>query len=139
MDTSKDYYESVMRNFQTYGRGRSLEQFCRDEGADYKWIEKSKDQYGTPSKTRTTKVVRKTPQKSPDMIQLHFEPDQTEPPAEHQSIPLTDADAPRDTETAPKPQWKVASLRMTTPEGHEIEIKTSDPSAVSELLAKLTA
>ena len=29
MDTSKNYYDSVMRDFQTYGRGRTLEQYCR--------------------------------------------------------------------------------------------------------------
>ena len=31
MDTSKNYYDSVMRDFQTYGRGCTLEQHYRDE------------------------------------------------------------------------------------------------------------
>ncbi len=36
MDTSKDYYESFMHDFRMYGRRRTPEQFCRDEGADFK-------------------------------------------------------------------------------------------------------
>lgn len=34
METSKDYFESVIRDFKTYGRGRTLEQNCRDEAVD---------------------------------------------------------------------------------------------------------
>ncbi len=37
MDTSKDYYESFTRDSRMYGRGRIPEQFCRDEGADFKY------------------------------------------------------------------------------------------------------
>ena len=29
MDTSKNYYETVMRDFTMYARGRTLEQYCR--------------------------------------------------------------------------------------------------------------
>lgn len=32
MDTSQKYYESVMGDFKSYGRGRSREQFCRGGG-----------------------------------------------------------------------------------------------------------
>ena len=78
MDTSKNYYESVMRDFQTYGRGRTLEPYyCRDEGADYKWIEKMKELNGFPARG---KAEKKASSKSPDMIQLHFEPEPSEPP-----------------------------------------------------------
>lgn len=73
MDTSKDYYESVMRDFQTYGRGRTLEQYCRDEAVDFRWIEKAISKYGIPEKTKVVKTQKRTKSKSPDMIQLHFE------------------------------------------------------------------
>lgn len=36
MDTSQKYFESLMSDFKSYGRGRSLEQFCRDEAVDFK-------------------------------------------------------------------------------------------------------
>ena len=41
MDTSKNYYDSVMRDFQTYGRGRTLEQDYRDEAVDCKLLSAS--------------------------------------------------------------------------------------------------
>ena len=79
MDTSKNYYESVMRDLQTYGQGRTLEHYCRDEGADYKWIEKAKEPYGLPAKGKAAKAGKKSSSKSPDMIRLHFEPEPSAP------------------------------------------------------------
>ena len=73
MDTSKAYYESVMRDFRIYGRARSLEEYCRDEGADYRWIEKAKELYGVTTKGKSVKSGKKSVTKTPDMIQLHFE------------------------------------------------------------------
>ena len=32
METPKDYFEDVRRRFDTERRGRTLFQFCRDEG-----------------------------------------------------------------------------------------------------------
>ena len=71
IDTSKTCYESVMRDFQTYGRG-----------ADYRWIEKSKELYGVPAKGKSVKSGKKTVTKAPDMIQLHFEAESGETPVE---------------------------------------------------------
>ncbi len=34
MDTSKKYYEDKIRDFNKYRRGRTLAQFCKDEGID---------------------------------------------------------------------------------------------------------
>ena len=138
MDTSKDYYESVMRDFQMYGRGRTLEQYCRDEAVDYRWIEKAMSQYGVPEKTKAMKTQRKTKSKSPDMIQLHFEPEPENPtfPASAEDTATPELG----TEVSDNGKgWRVASLKVITPAGHEIEILTSNPSAVSELLMKLTA
>ncbi len=143
MDTSKNYYESVMRDFATYARGRSLEQYCREEAVDYKWMLKAQKQYGIPEKAKPTKTAKrpkeKTPEETPEMIQLHFESE-----GNGESIAERVAEVFRrepETEVTPPKQsrWSVTSLRMTTPSGYEIEIRTDNPAAVSELLAKLTA
>lgn len=137
MDTSKDYYESVMRDFQTYGRGRTLEHYCRDEAVDYKWIEKAKSLYGDQPKAKAVKPTRKDKDKSQDMIQLHFEPEPTEG-LDAQAAPTPETSPAEPAPPYAKPQWRVSSLRVMTPLGHEIEIRTSNPPAVTELLAKLT-
>lgn len=139
MDTSKDYYESVIRDFKTYGRGRTLEQYCRDEGADYKWIEKAAEQYGPVEKTKPAKPVRKTRSKSPDMIQLHFDSEPEDTTVPEQTKAATKEGSTSTEAEASESEWRVASLRLITPQGHEIEITTSNPSALSELLAKLNA
>ena len=139
MDTSKSYYESVMRDFQTYGRGRTLEHYCRDEGADYKWIEKAKELYGVPSKCKPARAGKKAGTKSTDMIQLHFEPEPPETQCADNVASATAIQEPATEEPSSKPGWSVAILKVMSPEGHEIEVRTSNPSAVSELLAKLTA
>ena len=141
MDTSKDYYESFMHDFRMYGRGRTLEQFCRDEGADFRWFEKAMNIYGGPSssKSKTAKGDRKAKAKPADMIRLHFDPEGDEPIVSCETASATDAASPQETGPVAGREWKVAGLTMITPGGHEIEIRTSNPSAVSELLAKLTA
>lgn len=140
MDTSKDYYESVMRDFAMYGRGRSLEQFCIDQAVNYRWLVKAQSQYGIPEKN-TTKTARRNKTKTPDMIQLHFEPEDRTDNAEAEK---PDVDTPANpeqtvTQDAIKGSWSIMSLMVMTPSGYEIEIRTDKPSAVSELLAKLTA
>ena len=62
----------MMRDFQTYGRGRTLEQYRRDEAGDYKWLTKAQSQYGTPEKTTKAKVARRNNTKTPNRIRLHF-------------------------------------------------------------------
>ncbi len=143
MDTSKNYYETVMRDFAMYARGHSLEQYCRDEAVDYKWLQKAQKQYGIPEKSKSTRTIKrskeKTPDETPEMIQLHFDPEDkadniTENVAEvlqpEPEVPVIQANTGK---------WSVTSLKVMTPSGHEIEIRTDKPSAVSELLVKLTA
>lgn len=134
--TSKDYYESVIQGYRLYARGRTLEQYCRDEGVDFKWLTKSQVLYGTPDDKPQKKTARK-PTKSKteaaDLIKLHYDEEVlpvegTGSTARRQSVSTT-AEA--------IPTWRVDSLRMTTPSGNEIEIRTTSPAAVSELLAKL--
>lgn len=134
MGTSKDYYETIMRDYQAYGRGRSLEQYCRDEGVDYKWIEKAKGQYSTPSSVQPSGKGKKN-RKSPGLVQLQVE-DEAEVTAKE---PAEAGSGPQPAEAAIAGTWKVLSLTVMTPRGHEIEIMTSDPEAVSELLSQFTA
>lgn len=143
MDTSKTYYESVMQDFAMYARGRTLEQYCRDQAVDYKWLLKAQKQYGIPEKSKPTKPARrtkeKTPDETPEMIQLHFDPEENSGNIAEKVAEVFRAEP--DTEVTPPhaAQWAVTSLSMTTPSGYEIEIRTDNPAAVSELLAKLTA
>lgn len=137
MDTSKNYYETVMRDFAMYARGRTLEQYCRDEAVDYRWLTKAQSQYGIPERNTKARSSRHSNANTPDMIQLHFEPeDNAEKMADKttEAKPM-DGDIPNDA----KGSWSVMSLTVKTPSGDEIEIRTDRPSAVSELLAKLSA
>lgn len=52
----KERFEQVMQNFNTYGKGRSLRSYCKDEDIDYKWVLDCKREY--PKETRT--AVQKT-------------------------------------------------------------------------------
>ena len=36
METSKAYFDDILSRFDVERRGRTLFQFCRDEGVDYK-------------------------------------------------------------------------------------------------------
>lgn len=137
MDTSKNYYESFMRDYQTYGRGRTLEQYCRDEGADFKWMEKAREQYGVPTfkKEKGSKRTKKSQDKPVDMIQLHFDSEENPTVNDQTENSAADTSEPRKSE---KKEWKITTLIILTPQGHEIEVRTSNWAAVSELLTKLT-
>lgn len=135
MDTSQKYYESVMSDFKSYGRGRSLEQFCRDEAVDFKWLVKAKELYGDIENARLPKSSKHKKAKSPDLIRLHFDNESEVMETNAESENTKDKEDCK-TEEA---QWRVSNLRLVTPGGHEIEIKASDPGAVCELLTTLSA
>ena len=143
MDTSKNYYETVMRDFAMYARGRTLEQYCRDEAVDYKWLQKAQKQYGIPDKGKTTKIIKrskeKTQDETPEMIQLHFKPEDNADNIAEKMAEVFQSEPEAPAKQPVQEQWAVTSLKMTTPSGYEIEIRTDRPAAVSELLAKLTA
>lgn len=132
--TSKEYYESLIRNYRMYSRGRSIEQYCRDEAVDIKWFEKAQAQYGTPADKPQKKSTRKTKADPTDLIRLHFDDDTAAIQVAANEVNKTD-DTNDSMETERK--WTVTSLRITSPMGNEIEITASTPSAVTELLTKL--
>lgn len=137
MDTSKDYYEAVMRDFKLYARGRSLEQYCRDEAVDYQWLTKAKAIYGEPEATPKKKSSSKPKSKQPDMIKLHFEEDEPQDSSVGTPNENLISRTPEPSVDTENEQWSVASLKITTPSGDEIEIRSTKTSAVSQLLAKL--
>lgn len=126
METSKNYYESVMRDFGMYARGRSLEQYCRDEAVDIKWLTKAKEQYGVPEEDRKPRQKRRaavrTADKTPEMIRLHYDPE-----AEIADTPATscgtavDADTPTgDGDTlsnVQEPKWYKVSASVAPHRG----------------------
>lgn len=126
-----------MRDYKAYARGRSLEQYCRDEAVEYNWILKARKQYGDiPEEKPRKKATRKSKTEPSDLIRLHFEEDQQE---EENPTVAADSETPTAAEEKKSEPWKVESLKVISPSGEEIEIRTSNLSAVSELLAKLSA
>lgn len=133
--TSKDYYDSLMRDYRMHSRGRTLEQYCRDEAVDIKWFEKAHAQYGATADKPQKKTTRKPKAEQSDLIRLHFEDENIA--TQVAGNPGNSVDNTVATiESVGK--WRVTSLRITSPQGNEIEIMTSKPSAVTELLAKLS-
>lgn len=137
MDTSKEYYESIMRDYRRYGRGRTLEQYCHDEGADYRWIEKAKAQYGTTSKHKTAAKSEKDKSQAPELIRLHFDPEQETKADIGESTDIKTTGETEPSVARSGSLWRIAGLRMLTPRGYEIEIRTISPAAVTELLSGL--
>lgn len=135
-NTSKIYYEAVMRDYKAYARGRSLEQYCRDEAVDYHWLSKVQKEYGTSDDKPQVKKTRKVKTEPADLIRLHFEDDGQDSPV----MPDTTSEGKTKIAEGKAPEpWKVESLKVISPSGEGIEIRTSNLSAVAELLAKLTA
>ena len=124
MDTSKKYYEDKIRDFNKYRRGRTLVQFCRDEGIDYDWMLKAKRKYS--GRTQQTSPEETTEEEDilPSLIELHYEDD-----SESQ------------TKEEPRPSgggWRVGTVILTDPAGNEITINCGSAAALGSLLTKLS-
>lgn len=124
MDTSKKYYEDKIRDFNQYRRGRTLAQFCRDEGIDYEWMQKAKRKYS--GRTQQPKPEETTDEDDilPSLIELHYEDDSVDNPEE--------ATQPSERE------WKVGMVVLTDPDGNEITINCGSAAALGSLLTKLS-
>jgi hypothetical protein len=44
---TKEYFESVMQDFNQNRNGRSLRMYCTDNGVDYKWLSDYKKTYSS--------------------------------------------------------------------------------------------
>lgn len=75
MDTSKKYYEDKIRDFNRYRRGRTLAQFCNDEGIDYDWMLKAKRKYSGRAQQGSPEETTEEEGNLPSLIELHYEDD----------------------------------------------------------------
>lgn len=119
METSKAYFEDILRRFDTERRGRTLFQFCRDEGVDYKSLTAYKRSTGPKGKGKQKKSEADT-----DMEELED---------------LIELTVTEDMDSRPAPaQWQVVSLSVRTPDGDIINLNCDSAPAVARLLSKLT-
>lgn len=113
---TKEYFEKVMQDFYLNRKGRSLRKYCSDEGVDYKWLSEYKRQY--PST-----CVHAKEGEAPSMIPLVAVVDErfSDRPSHH-----------------PEGSWCVRQLVIVSPQGDELEIKSTNLAVVVELLRKMS-
>lgn len=119
METSKAYFEDILRRFETERRGRTLFQFCRDEAVEYKDLMAYKRSIGSKGKSRR----KNEPEPDPQMEELE----------ELVELTVIDDAGPE----AATVQWQVISLTVRTPEGDIINLNCDSAPAVARLLSKL--
>lgn len=121
--TSRKYYEDKLREFSQYRRGRTLQQFCKDEGIDYKWMQRAKKQYSGKDDSLQEGSVGGCP----SLIQLHYEDDGVR----------SEAPVAEKPETCKSGGWTVGSVLLTDPDGNKITISSGSAAALGNLLTKL--
>ena len=121
MDTSKKYYEDKIRDFNRYRRGRTLAQFCNDEGIDYDWMLKAKRKYSGRTQQASPEETSDEESVLPSLIELHYE-DEREEAGKNKA----------------NREWRVGTVILTDPEGNEITINCGSAAALGSLLTKLS-
>ena len=124
MDTSKKYYEDKIRYFNKYRRGRTLAQFCREEGIDYDWMLKVKRKYSGRAQQIQSEESTDETDSLPSLIELHYEDDS--------------GFQPDDERKSTDRGWRVGPVILTDPEGNEITISCGNAAALGSLLTKLS-
>lgn len=128
MDTSKKYYEDKIRDFNRYRRGRTLAQFCKDEGIDYDWMQKAKRKYSGRTRQDEQETSATNGEiHTPSLIELHYFDDSAD--EEEEVMKASSATAG---------QWMVSTVVLTDPTGNEITISSGSAAALGNLLTKLT-
>lgn len=123
--TSRKYYEDKLREFNQYKRGRTLQQFCKDEGIDYKWMLRAKKEYTRKDSDNT----QRSNEDDSSLIQLHYENDVVEDSGTVSERPLADRSR----------GWTVGNVILTDPDGNEITISSGSAAALGNLLTKLAS
>lgn len=121
METSKAYFEDILHRFDIERRGRTLFQFCRDEGVDYKSLtayKRSAEPKGKGRKKTTEPASDADMDELENLIELTVIEDAAITPSQA--------------------QWQVVSLAVRTPEGDIINLNCDSAPAVARLLSKLT-
>lgn len=114
MDT-KEYFEKVMQGYNQNRKGRNLRKYCTDEGIDYKWLSEYKKQYTASKGTM----------------------EQEEKPS-FTALTVIDERFSEQPTPQPEPKWSIKQLVIASPQGDEIEIKSSNLAVVVELLRKMS-
>ncbi len=117
MDTSKKYYEDKIRDFNRYRRGRTLAQFCKDEGIDYEWMQQAKRKYSGRTQPEKTEEITEEENILPFLIELHYEDD-------------SEVKAEATSQKAVGGEWKVGTVILTDPQGNEITINCGSAAAL---------
>lgn len=123
MDTSKKYYEDKIRDFNRYRRGRTLAQFCKDEGIDYDWMLKAKRKYSGRAQQASPEETTEEESSLPSLIELHYDDDGESHLNEECHLSAGG--------------WRVGMVILTDPEGNEITISCGSAAALGSLLTKL--
>lgn len=121
METSQAYFEDILRRFDTERRGRTLLQFRRDEGVDYKSLmafKRSAEPKGKGRKKTGASSADTDMEELDELIELTV---------------IEDAAA-----TPSQAQWQVVSLAVRSPEGVIINLNCDSAPAFARLLSKLT-
>lgn len=123
--TSRKYYEDKLREFNQYRRGRTLQQFCKDEGIDYKWMVRAKKEYAKKDNDTSCRPD----EECPSLIQLHYENDGDGDMASATKRP----------DAGKNQGWTVGNVILTDPSGNEITISSGSAAALGNLLTKLAS
>lgn len=123
--TSRKYYEDKLREFNQYRRGRTLQQFCKDEGIDYKWMVRAKKEYAK----KGNDTDQRPDEECPSLIQLHYESDGYGDNASATGRP----------DVGKNQGWSVGNVILTDPSGNEITIYSGSVAALGNLLTKLAS
>jgi len=107
---SKEYYQSILMDYNKNRKGRSLRAYCKDEGVDYNWIQKCKREY--PKEQQP-------------------EPEQKQETTTFLPIGITEEEPKQNT-------WEVDNLILKSPDGEFIEIKTNSLTTAAMLLTKIS-
>jgi len=106
---TKEYFEKIMQDYNQNRNGRSLRKYCKDEAINYDWLIKYKNSYPGNVPAKST-------------------------PEGQSFIPL----AIEEEKQQEKEVWRVACLRLESPDGGFIEINSNNLTAVTRLLSNLS-
>ena len=104
----KEYYESIMHRYDTYGKGHSLRAYCNKEGIDYNWVLQYR-------RDHPKEVAKRNQTEKAGFLPLEITEEQLKPKT-----------------------WEVEDLTLKTADGEFIQIKTNSLTMATMLLNKIS-
>ncbi len=136
MERSREYYEDKLADYQRYRRGRTLYQFCKDEGIDYNWFLRAQRMFGSNPKNKKSRAPdTDSADVSQDFIRLHYLDDTAQETASCDAGNDDNEDSP--SEYHGSGTWTVGEVTLTDPDGNEITVRCGSAAALGSLLTKL--